>query len=121
MVIKYTGHTDARCVDFIESVFESRVGSQGGLELYVDAEEQTGYDTAFRERIAAWVKRIRPQAHTRCILVCSRMVAFGVTVVNMLAGGDAVALTSRQAFTERIAIATRKSLADVLGVGTLDP
>lgn len=110
MVLKYVGHSDAGYVDFIEWVFARAAAEQSTrLQIYIDCEEQTGYDAAFRDRIVEWTRRVQPDA--RCTLVRSRFVAFGVAVANALSGGGTTILTCRDTFRARLEISVRESLA----------
>jgi hypothetical protein len=108
VLVEYVGHADASFVDFIASVFGGTVGSRRGVHLYIDTEEQTGHDAAFRDRIVEWAKSV--EVETTCILVRSRIVAFGVTVANMLVGGHKTMMTSPEAFRAQLDISVRDSL-----------
>src|SRR5689334_8021686 len=82
IILKYRGHSDSSFVDFIATTIERTVGSRDELHLFVDCEEQTGFDAEFRSRVADFAKRIEPRTLTYCILVRSRVVAFGIAVVH---------------------------------------
>lgn len=112
MVFRYKGHSDAGYVDFLERIFHETFGARRRVHVFVDCEEQTGYDAAFRDRIVEWAKRIHPQTQTYCLLVRSRLVAFGISVANLLVGGHTTIVASRSAFRSRLEMAVRRSLAD---------
>jgi hypothetical protein len=103
IVAKYSGHSDASFVDFVTNAFDRLVSARPeAIHLFIDCEEQTGYDGAFADGIAEWSKAAQPRLRTTCVLVRSRIVAFGVAVVNVLSGGRATMVTSRDAFFARL-------------------
>jgi hypothetical protein len=110
MVIKYMGYADAGCVDFVESVFAQFFGEHSGVQLFVDCEEQTGYDMAFRERLAEWGGCVQPQVRSVCVFVRSRIVAFGVAVVSVLIGRTSTTVTTREAFCDSLNAAIGESV-----------
>lgn len=107
IVARYKGYADESFVPFFEAIFTSTFGDRQGIHLFIDCEEQTGYSAAFRERIAEFVKKINSQTRTQCILVRSRIVAFGVAVVHALVGSRMQIVSSRDEFDARLERAVR--------------
>ncbi len=108
VVVKYVGYTDGGCVDFLAAAFATLVPSRRDVHLFVDCEEQTGYEMTFPSRIADWAREVLPRLRTVCIFVCSRIVAFGVAVVNVVTGGHASTVTTREEFVARLAASVRE-------------
>jgi hypothetical protein len=112
MVFKYRGYTEVGHIEFIERVFEDQFGTERGhLHLFVDAEEQTGYDAAFRKRTSAWSSRVEPRTDTYCVFVKSRLVALGVSLTVLAVGGCVSVVSKRSAFRSRLETSVRQSLA----------
>jgi hypothetical protein len=109
VVLVYAGYTEVGCVDALARTFDAIVGDRSGIHLFVDCEEQTGYDMAFPSRIAEWTQAIQPRLGPVCLLVRSRIVAFGVAVVNVLTGAHATTVTTREGFLARLATSIRQS------------
>lgn len=114
LVFKYRGYSDATYLPFIEGVYERTLATkQGPRAIFVDCEEQTGYDSAFRAGIADWSRRIAlPQ--TYCLFVKSRFVAMGIAIVRLavgLPGEHAEVVTQRVAFRTKLEAAVQKSRA----------
>lgn len=109
MIFKYRGHSDAGYVDWLAQVFDEVFGDRDGLHVFVDCEEQTGYDAEFRQRIAEWGNRILPRTLTYCLLVRSRLVAFGITVATMLVGKPVTVVGDRASYRATLNAALRRS------------
>lgn len=112
LVLRYTGFADESFAVFADAVFDMSLEGKDGIELFIDCEEQTGYDTAFRERIARWAKDIDPRTRGVCVLVRSRIVAFGIAVTSILAGSRTTTVRTREAFASRLDAAVREGLED---------
>jgi hypothetical protein len=111
-MLKYRGHTDASYVDFLEGVIEQLVGSRTGIHLFVDCEEQTGFDAGFRMRVTQFARTFEPRTLTFCILARSRIVAFGVALVRTVLGGNEITTSSRKIFDSHLDRAIRRSTLD---------
>jgi hypothetical protein len=109
MVFKYRGHSDRSYVDFLEHVVDEVFGARNDLHFLVDCEEQTGFDAQFRKRIAEWAKRLEPRTLTYCLLVRSRVVALGISVVSLLVGGKSKVVSDRDTFLSVLELAVRRS------------
>lgn len=114
LVFKYRGYSDASYLPFIEGVYERTLATkQGPTAIFVDCEEQTGYDSAFRAGIVDWSKRIA-LPRTYCLFVKSRLVAMGIAIVRLavgLPGEHAEVVTRRGAFRTKLEAAVEKSQA----------
>jgi hypothetical protein len=111
MIFKYVGHTDLSHIEFIERAFDDTFApEQQHLHLFVDAEEQTGYDSDFRRRTAAWSSRVEPRTDTYCVLVKSRLVAIGVNLTVLAVGGRVSVVSKRAHFEARLESAIEASL-----------
>jgi hypothetical protein len=113
MVFKYRGHSDASYVDFLEQVVDDVFANTNELHFLVDCDDQTGFDAHFRKRIVEWASRLEPRTLTYCLLVRSRVVAFGIAVANLLVGGKTKVVSDRSAFASQLELAVRRSTASV--------
>lgn len=120
MVYKYKGHSDLSHVQFVERTFDEVFGADPEhVHLFVDTEDQTGYDAEFRRAIGIWAKRIHVHADTYCLLVRSRIIAIGISVVAAVLGlgqrqelGNRLAVVSDpEAFRARLEATVRKARA----------
>ncbi|AKV01712.1 hypothetical protein AKJ09_08375 [Labilithrix luteola] len=112
MVFKYKGHTDVGHIEFIERTFDETFGpDQNHLHLFVDSEDQTGYDAEFRKRTSAWSSRVEPRTDTYCVFVKSRLVAIGVAITVLAVGGRVSVVSNRNVFRSRLEASVRQSLA----------
>lgn len=111
MVFKYLGHTDVGHIEYIERAFdETFAPDQKHLHLFVDAEDQTGYDAEFRRRTSAWSSRVEPRTDTYCVFVKSRLVAIGVNITVRAVGGRVTAVSNREVFRSRLEVSVKASL-----------
>lgn len=112
MLFKYRGHTDVGHIEFIERAFdETFAPDQKHLHLFVDAEEQTGYDREFRARTSAWSSRVEPRTDTYCVFVKSRLVAIGVAITVLAVGGRVSVVSNRGVFKKRLEAAVNSARA----------
>jgi hypothetical protein len=123
LVFKYKGHTDAAYLAFIDSVYDRTLAQLSSpTHVFIDCEDQTGYDAAFRTGITEWGKRVVPRSTTYCLFVRSRLVAMGVTLAKLL-GGSAVqhadVVTDRNAFRSKLEAAIQRSYTDASIQGAL--
>lgn len=116
LLFKYKGHSDAGYLPFIEQVYNDTLDAlPGRTYIFVDCEDQTGYDPEFRRGIIEWSKRVVPRTHTYVLFVRSRLVAVGVAVARVLVGGvarHAEVVTEREAFRAKLEVAVQRSLSD---------
>jgi len=116
LIFKYKGYSDGGYIPFIEDVYSRTLGSaQGPTHVFVDCEDQTGYDPVFRRGITEWSKRVIPRSDSYCLLVKSRLVAMGIAVARVLVGAvaqRAEVVTDPDAFRSKLEHAVRRSLAE---------
>jgi hypothetical protein len=114
LVFKYKGYTDAGYLDFIDMVYGRTLASKTGpTHMFVDCEDQTGYDPAFSAGIVEWSKRVGPRTETYCLFVKSRLVAMGVAIARWLTGDSARhadVVTDRNTFRAKLEAAVQVPL-----------
>lgn len=118
IVYKYKGVPDVALANFIGKAFDDHFGpDQRGIHLFSDTEEQTGYDPEFRRVTGARALRVEPRTDTYCLLVTSRIIAFGIHLCAFISGaprasglsGRMTAISNRDAFRAKIEAAVRKT------------
>jgi hypothetical protein len=103
VVFTYEGHMTADVVPFIERTFD-RVLAQGVRpDMFVDVERMTGYDSDYRQAVSRWGARVQRQCGEHHFFVRSRLVAMGIAVSNLAAGGKLQATTKRAEFEAALA------------------
>lgn len=116
LVFKYKGHSDSDYVRFIGEVFEKTLANkQQPTHVFVDCEEQTGFDQGFRRDIAKWSAGVAPTTETYCILVRSRVVALGIALSQVAVGKVArhvQVMADRATFRNKLELAVQRSLTD---------
>lgn len=114
LMFHYRGHSDGDYIPFVDDVYErTLLKVPGTIQVFVDAEHQTGYDKAFLAGIVRWGKQVVPRCDVYCLLVRSRLVAMGMTIARVLAGGPphVRVVTDRNTFRSELEVAVRRSLA----------
>lgn len=97
IVYKYTGFTDGSHARFIDRTFDQRFSpDQRNIHLFVDTEDQTGYEAEFRHVTGKRAERIQELLDTYCLLVKSRVIAFGIHLI-----GGAINVTRTNGLTAR--------------------
>ncbi|HVH41004.1 MAG TPA: hypothetical protein VM925_01635 [Labilithrix sp.] len=119
IVYKYKGLAEVSLAKFVEKTFDDTFGpDQRHIHLFSDTEGATGYSPDFRRVTSERAFRIQDRTDTYCVLVKSRVIAFGVTAAAFAMGlprangltGRISAISDRSLFNARIEAAVRKSL-----------
>jgi len=112
IVVKHVGYAEGACVAFLAEAFDTVSEGEHDLDVFIDCQEQTGFDMAFRDRVADWARSVQPRVRSVCALVRSRIVGFGVAVVSVLIGRITTMVATEEAFARKLAAAVRGSLED---------
>lgn len=112
LVFEQHGHAALSQADFLDRTArelfgEGREGRR--FDLFIDAEELTGYDVDFRTAATAWGRRMEPQIAAHCIFVRSRLVALGIAVAALPFRRPASVVWKRSAFSARLNAAIRRA------------
>jgi hypothetical protein len=103
VLFTYEGHMTADVIPFIERTFD-RVLAQGVRpDLFIDVERMTGYDSDYRQAVSRWGTRIQSRSGEHHFFVRSRLVAMGIAVSNLAAGGKLQPTTKRPEFEAALA------------------
>lgn len=121
MVFEYHGHSDVSYAEFYERVIDDVFGDRDGLHFFIDCEAQTGFDRAFRKRIAECARKHEPRTKTYFILVRSRVVALGVALVSLMVGGKTKVVSTRAEFEAQLKAAIRRSLEETRSAEETQP
>lgn len=108
MVNTMTGHYAADLLSFCLAGMAD--GIEGGpLVMFFDWEGMTGYDVDCRREMTKWTMDRKAQIGKVHILVKSKLVAMGVSVANLLLGGDTIcSYTDRPKFEGALRAACRR-------------
>ena len=98
LVFQIVDHGDRSFVAPIVAAFERRLRSGAPVEMFVDVELMTSYDTELRTDVTRALAPERKRIGCLHILVRSKLVSMGVSVANLALGGIMSIHTSPAAF-----------------------
>jgi hypothetical protein len=87
LVFQLVGHGEKSFTGPIVSGFERALGQAALVQMFVDAELMSTYDTALRTEVTAAFLPKRQRIGSLHIVVRSKIVAMGVSVANLALGG----------------------------------
>jgi len=87
LVFQLVGHGEKSFIGPILSGFERALGHGALVQMFVDAELMSSYDTALRTEVTAAFLPKRQRIGSLHIVVRSKIVAMGVSVANLALGG----------------------------------
>ncbi len=110
--VRFIGHvdTDLQRKSFDAAEEAVRAGFTP-LECFVDNALVETYDPVVRTEMTEWMKRNRPSLGEVHILNRSKLVSFGITMVNLLSGGNFKAYSDTAGFEAALASIVRKAAA----------
>ncbi len=97
VVIGLHGHGEGAFADAILAAYES-LAPRGPVHLFFDCEALSNYDSQLRTQLTERLLPGRTRIATFSVLVRSRLVSMGVTVMNLALGGIVNATTERDQF-----------------------
>jgi hypothetical protein len=100
MVFTYRGYVTAGAVQVIERSVDRVLATGVRPDLFIDLALLTGYDSEYRKAVSAWGARLYHRFGEVRVFVRSKLVAMGIAVSNLTAGGKLRPTTDR-AFFER--------------------
>lgn len=105
---KYYGFNEAQSVPWIEKTI-GKVIDEGRtpIEMFVDCEDEVGYEPAFRKLLTEWNKRIEKDIVGINLFITSKIAAMGIAAGNLLLGGMLKPFTDRREFDMAAQAATR--------------
>ena len=101
MVFTYRGYVTAGAVQLIERSVDRVQATGVRPDLFIDLGLLTGYDSEYRKAVSAWGARLYHRFGEVRVFVRSKLVAMGIAVSNLTAGGKLRPTTDR-AFFERM-------------------
>jgi|HubBroStandDraft_6_1064221.scaffolds.fasta_scaffold262090_2 hypothetical protein len=72
----------------------------GRISVLFDYWDMTGYDTEFRVKTSAWAAKHQSLVDSGYMVTRSKLVAMGVSVVNLVIGGKIKAVSNRAEFDQ---------------------
>jgi hypothetical protein len=87
LIFQLVGHGEKSFVDPIVNGFERALAQGALVQMFVDAELMSTYDTALRTEVTAAFLPKRRRIGSLHIVVRSKIVAMGVSVANLALGG----------------------------------
>ncbi len=103
VVFTYDGYMTADVVPFIEHTFDQVLAQGVCPDMFVDLGQLTGYDSDYRQAVTRWGARVQRHSGEHHFFVRSRLVAMGIAVSNLAAGGKLQATTKRSQFETALA------------------
>jgi hypothetical protein len=100
MVFTYRGYVTVGAVQLIERSVDRVLATGARPDLFIDLGLLTGYDSEYRKAVSAWGARLYHRFGEVRVFVRSKLVAMGIAVSNLTAGGKLRPTTDR-AFFER--------------------
>jgi hypothetical protein len=112
IVFTYHGHMTAEVVPFIERSVDRVLAAGHRPDLFIDLDDMSGFDSAYRQEVSRWGSRcFRAFGEVR-FLVRSKLIAMGIAVSNLTAGGRLKPTTRRSEFQSALdAAISRHSVA----------
>lgn len=98
ILFTYWGYLTADFVPFIEASVERVLAAEIRPDIFVDLGRVSGYESEYRRGVSQWGARNYRHFGEVRFLVQSRIMAMGVTVSNLSAGGIIKATTKRSDF-----------------------
>jgi hypothetical protein len=112
IVFTYHGYMTADVVPFIERSVDRVLSAGHCPDLFIDLEDMTGYDSDYRQDVSKWGARFYRRFGEVRFLVRSKLIAMGIAVSNLTAGGRLKPTTRRSEFQAALdAAITRHSIA----------
>lgn len=102
ILFTYRGHVTVDAVPFIERAVDRVLAAKDRPDLFIDLDRLTGYDSSFRQEISKWGARMYRRMGEVRVLVRSRIVAMGIAVSNLTAGGKLKPTTRRADFQKAL-------------------
>jgi len=98
IVFTYQGHMTADVVPFIERSVDRVLAAGHVPDLFIDLDRLTGYDSDYRQEVSKWGARTYRRLGEVRFLVRSKIIAMGIAVSNLTAGGRLKPTTRRSEF-----------------------
>ncbi len=111
VVFTYEGHITVDVIPFLERTFDRVLALGVRPDMFIDVERMTGYDSDYRQAVTKWGARVQRQCGEHHFFVRSRLVAMGIAVSNLTAGGKLQATTKRHHFDAALARAIARHSA----------
>lgn len=108
ILFTYWGYLTADFVPFVEASFDRVLAAGIRPDIFVDLGRVTGYESEYRRGISQWGARNYRHFGQARFLVQSRIMAMGVTVSNLSAGGIIKATPKRSDFEAALQPALRR-------------
>jgi len=113
VLFTYDGHMIADVMPFIVSTFDQVLAQGVRADMFVNLERMTGYDSDYRRAVSQWGASVQSRCGEHHFFVRSRLLALGIAVSNLAAGGKLQVTTKRPEFEAAIA----RSIARHSGAG----
>jgi hypothetical protein len=95
----------ADVVPFIERSVDRVLAAGIRPDLFIDLDDMTGYDSEYRQEVSKWGARFYRRFGEVRFLVRSKIIAMGIAVSNLTAGGRLRPTTRRSEFQSALAAA----------------
>lgn len=102
LIFQLIGHGDKSFVEPIVMGFSRSLGHMRPVQMFVDAELMTSYDSELRTEVTAALREQPSSIESLHIVVRSKIVAMGVSVANLALGGIMTIYNEPQRFLEAL-------------------
>jgi hypothetical protein len=107
IVFTYHGHATADFVPFIETTVDGVLAAGLRPDLFIDLEQMSGYDSAYRKAVSSWGARLYRRFGEVRVFVRSPLVAMGIAVSNLTAANKLKPTTNRAHFNAALEASIR--------------
>ncbi|AKV02241.1 hypothetical protein AKJ09_08904 [Labilithrix luteola] len=111
MLFTYDGYATADFVPFIEGAVDRVLATGMRPDVFIDLDRIEGYDSEYRQAVSKWGARTYRRLGEVRFLVRSRIVAMGIAVSNLTAGGQLKPTTKRAEFQAALQSAVARQAA----------
>lgn len=109
LLITARGHIAAEGIAAVIAWRNEAVRRCGQVDLFDNAYEVNGYDSAVRTRATEWSAANRAAIRSQHILLRSKIVAMGVSLANIALGGRVAVYTMPNGFDRELGLAVTRA------------
>ena len=112
--VVFTGFLEEDLYTALRKVADDELERAGGLRVFFDSEQVTGFEPEFRQRMMAWQAMTlgRVQQH---ILLRSKIMAAAIALANRIIGGGAEITSNRSRWQRQLDDAVAQKLVQHSG------
>lgn len=113
VTVEYEGVVPGDVCGPVSAFADAEIQRAGRLAFFIDAERMKSYDSTFRRQWTEWLGDRRAKLDGVHLLIRSRVVQMGLTIVNPLVGNYLVGHGERSSWERALTDARRGSLSSI--------